>query len=65
MPSSVVAAMYYDRELLILKVVYTSGSIYHYLGVPHGEYDAMKTAFSKGTYLNRFIKNKYRFEKVK
>jgi len=65
MPSSVIAHMSYDGMKQILTVVFVSGSIYQYLSVPELEYNRMKTAFSKGTYLNEHIKTKYHFRKVK
>jgi hypothetical protein len=39
--------------------------IYDYKKVPQEVYDEMKTAFSKGIYLNERIKGFYEFEKVK
>jgi hypothetical protein len=65
MPSSVIAHMSYDAVTQVLSIVFVSGSIYHYLSVPEQEYQAMKTAFSKGTYLNNHIKRKYRYKKIK
>ena len=65
MPSTVVAAMHYDPEHTTLRIIYRSGMVYDYLGVPPAVYDAMKAASSKGEYLNKHIKGKYAFEKVK
>jgi len=65
MPSNVIAHMSYDVVTQVLSIVFVSGSIYHYLSVPEQEYQAMKSAFSKGTYLNTHIKNKYPFRKIK
>ena len=64
MPSSVVASMHYDATKSILRIVYVSGMIYNYLNVPEEEYLKMKAATSKGTYLNKYIKERYAFEKV-
>jgi hypothetical protein len=65
MPSSVVAAIEYDAHSSILRVIYVSGMVYDYKNVPEEVYKAMKTAFSKGTFLNQHIKGKFPFEKVK
>jgi hypothetical protein len=65
MPSTVVASFNYNRETSALYVVFVSGAIYEYLDVPENIYKQMKTFRSKGTFLNVFIKGKYRFKKLK
>lgn len=65
MPSSVVASIRYYPLTSILRVVFVSGSVYDYKKVPEKVYNAMKTAVSKGTYLNQHIKGHYSFEKLK
>jgi uncharacterized Fe-S cluster-containing MiaB family protein len=65
MASSVVAAMKYYAKASKLRIVYTSGSIYDYLKVPEQVYKAMKSAFSKGKFLNKYIKSRYEYQKVK
>ncbi|HEX7902938.1 MAG TPA: KTSC domain-containing protein [Chitinophagaceae bacterium] len=65
MPSSVVAHINYDNKKRVLRIIFVSGMVYDYKDVPEEEYIAMKTAGSKGTYLNKQIKGKYRFTKVK
>jgi DNA primase len=57
--------MKYDPEKATLRVVFVSGMIYDYKNVPEEEYIRMKTSGSKGIYLNKHIKGKYEFEKVK
>jgi hypothetical protein len=64
MPSSVVAEIGYDKPTQTLRVVFVSGMVYHYKNVPEQIYTDMKTAFSKGTFLNKHIKGKYKFVKV-
>lgn len=64
MPSSVVASIKYDVATSTLRVTYVSGLMYDYKNVPEEIYQAMKTAFSKGTFLNQHIKGKYPYEKV-
>ncbi len=64
MPSSVIAGLEYDRGSHTLRVRYVSGMVYDYKNVPEEIYAAIKTAFSKGTFLNKHVKGKYEFEKV-
>ena len=65
MPSSVVAAIKYDTGASTLRVIYVSGSVYDYKEVPEKVYKKMKEAISKGEFLNKHIKPKYEFEKIK
>ena len=65
MPSSVVAAIRYDSTISTLRVIYVSGSVYDYKQVPEKIYMDMRTAFSKGEFLNKHIKPNYEFEKIK
>ncbi|WP_432708170.1 KTSC domain-containing protein [Pedobacter sp.] len=65
MPSSVVAAITYFPETSVLRVVFVSGNVYDYKKVPETEYLNMKSARSKGKYLNERIKRNYSFEQVK
>jgi hypothetical protein len=64
MPSSVVSSMHYDSSSSTLRIIYVSGEVYDYLGVPGSIYKAMKSSGSKGTYLNKYIKGHYQFKKV-
>jgi len=64
MPSSVFSRMHYDAATQTLEIVFVSGKVYEYLSVPRREYDAMKAASSKGTYLNQHIKPKYSFRQT-
>ena len=65
MPSSVVAAVRYDEKTSKLRIIFQSGSIYDYLKVPTNVYNEMKTASSKGEFLNKHIKPVYEFEKIR
>ena len=65
MPSSVVAAIRYDEKTSRLRIIFQSGSIYDYLKVPANVYNEMKTAFSKGEFLNKHIKPVYEYEKIR
>jgi hypothetical protein len=64
MPSSVISYMNYDPVSATLRIGYVSGMVYDYKNVPESVYLAMKKAFSKGTFLNKYIKDKFPFEKI-
>ena len=65
MPSSAVAAINYDADTSTLRICYLSGAVYDYKDVPRNVFTAMKASGSKGAFLNRNIKNKYGFERIK
>jgi hypothetical protein len=65
MPSTVVDTMIYDPTSKTLRVRFVSGSIYEYLNVPPEIYESMRTAGSKGIYLNQHIKDHFEFRKIK
>jgi hypothetical protein len=64
MPSSVIYKITYNASSLTLRITFVSGSIYDYRNVPIEIYQGMKSAASKGTYFNQYIKGKYSFEKI-
>ena len=64
MPSSVVSGIQYYPSTSTLRIIYVSGTIYDYANVPEKVYKEMKTAFSKGTYLNQYIKGFYKYKKI-
>lgn len=65
MPSSVIAQIHYDEDAAILTVIFLSGAVYKYKKVPPEVYQTMKSAKSKGIYLNKHIKGNYMFDKIK
>jgi len=65
MPSSVVASYKYNPISHTLRVFFVSGSVYDYKNVPEDVYIEMRSATSKGTFLNTQIKNRFGFKKVK
>ena len=64
MPSTVIKSIFYNRQSHCLRVEFVSGMVYDYKNVPEKIYNAMKKSFSKGTFLNRYIKDKFPFEKI-
>lgn len=61
MPSTVIRRFRYDAERRELDIEFTSGRCYRYLGVPEETVADMRTAFSKGSYFNRHIRDKFAF----
>ncbi|MNT60577.1 hypothetical protein D3C71_74590 [compost metagenome] len=64
MPSTVISSFHYDDIRKILVVTYLSGAVYEYMQVPREVYERMQSAFSKGTFLNKYIKRHYRYRKI-
>jgi len=59
------ASVGYDSSASILEVEFHSGGIYQYLGVPEQDFIALTSGIgSVGKYLNSFIKNHYRYQRV-
>ncbi len=61
--SSNVEAIGYDADAQELHVQFISGGTYVYFGVPSAIFDAFMLAPSKGSFLNREIKNAFPFRK--
>ena len=63
MPSTVISYFTYDPASETLSIRFVSGIVYDYKNVPTSIYQDMKEAFSKGTYFNLYIKDKFEFIK--
>jgi lysyl-tRNA synthetase class 2 len=61
MPSTVIRHFRYRPETRELEIEFTSGRCYRYLAVPEETATAMRQAFSKGSYFNRHIRDKFAF----
>lgn len=59
--SDVIHAVGYDAHLNILEIIFNSGSIYQYRGVPREVYDQLMAADSKGNYLNDNIRGEFEY----
>lgn len=64
MPSTVIRRFDYDALHRRLDVEFVSGRLYRYHDVPSEEAEAMRAAFSKGSYFNRHIRDNYRFTRL-
>jgi hypothetical protein len=61
--STNIEAIGYDSAEQQLHVRFTGGSTYVYFDVEEFEYDELLMADSKGSYLNREIKRRHRYER--
>lgn len=64
MPSSVIQAIDYELEHSRLTVTFTTGRVYQYYMVPPGVVAAFRAAFSKGTFFNSEIRDRYACREV-
>lgn len=62
--SSNLQSVGYDLDSETLEVEFHDGSVYQYSNVPQGEYDALMSADSKGTYFSANIRNRYPYTKL-
>jgi hypothetical protein len=63
--SSVLIAVGHDPVGAVLQVVFRTGRIYRYLGVPRAVYEELLAAGSAGEYFNKRIRTKYRSVRVR
>jgi hypothetical protein len=59
MPSAVIRSYDYDPEKRELDVLFTTGRLYRYHGVPPAAVDDFRAAFSKGRHFNAHIRDAY------
>jgi hypothetical protein len=65
MPSTVIAGIQYDAQRERLAVTFVTGRVYEYVDVPPDVARAFRSAFSKGTYFNSYIRDRYDFRELK
>jgi hypothetical protein len=65
MPSSVIAKFDYDAAHARLTVTFVTGRIYQYFAVPAAVAAEFGNAFSKGTFFNTKIRDKYPFREMR
>ena len=63
MPSTAIERISYDESARELHVKFVGGGIYTYYEVPRSVCEAFRASSSKGTFLNKFIKNRYDFRR--
>lgn len=59
MPSTVIRRFDYSADSAELTILFVTGRRYVYSGVPESEMEAMRSAFSKGAYFNKNIRDRY------
>ncbi|HET8534677.1 MAG TPA: KTSC domain-containing protein [Sphingomicrobium sp.] len=64
MPSTVIRRFDYSHAARELTVEFVTGRRYVYSDVPLEEVEAMRRAFSKGTYFNKRIRDCYPYREV-
>ncbi|WP_316931367.1 KTSC domain-containing protein [Chryseobacterium sp. P1-3] len=64
MPSSVVNRFIYFPDTEILRIIYQSGAVYDYFKVPQTIIEKFSAAKSKGQFLNKVIKPRFKYTKI-
>jgi hypothetical protein len=64
MPSAVIRRFDYSPEAKTLTVEFVTGRRYIYSDVPLEEAERMRSAFVKGSYFNRHIRNRYPYREL-
>jgi len=65
MPSSVIKHFNYDQDAAALYITFVSGMRYKYKNVPPEIYQMLNAAGSKGRYFNHYIRNKFKYRKLR
>lgn len=63
--SSNIASIGYDPDSRTLEVEFRNGTLYQYYDVPPAEYTGLMNAASHGSYLHRYIRDKYRYQRIR
>ncbi len=64
MPSKAIADIEYDGKSQRLKVAFVTGRIFEYIDVPAEVAASFRSAFSKGTFFNGYIRDRYDFREI-
>lgn len=64
MPSTAVAEIKYDPKRERLTVTFITGCVYEYVDVPAEVAASFQSAFSKGTFFNTYIRDRYDFREI-
>lgn len=62
--SSTVQSVGYDPTQRVLEIVFRAGRAYRYFDVPEQVFRWLLRVGSPGTYVNRHIKDRYRYEEI-
>jgi DNA-binding transcriptional regulator GbsR (MarR family) len=64
MPSTAIRYFRYDAHKRELQVTIITGRRYAYYDVPPEVFEAFRTAFSKGAFFNREIRDRYAYREI-
>jgi hypothetical protein len=64
MPSTVIKDFQYNADHAWLTITFTTGRVYEYYAVPADTHAAFRAAFSKGTFFNTKIRDRFPFRDV-
>jgi KTSC domain-containing protein len=64
MPSTAIADIRYDAIRKRLAVTFVTGRIYEYVDVPAEVAASFESAFSKGTFFNIYVRDRYDFREL-
>jgi len=64
MPSTAIADIAYDQTRERMTVTFVNGRIYEYVDVPAEVAASFRSTFSKGTFFNSFIRDRYDFKEL-
>lgn len=64
MPSTVIRRFMYVPEARELTIEFVTGRRYVYSGVPEDDVKAFRSAFSKGTHFNRYIRDCFTYREL-
>ena len=62
--SSNIHSVGYNEGNKVLRVMFSTGTMYDYSGIPIEVFKGMKKTESPGKYFREFVKGKYQFSKV-
>ena len=62
--SSNIAEIGYNESSQTLEILFRSGTVYQYFGVPNRVHRGLMNAVSHGQYLHQEIKGRYRYTRI-
>jgi len=64
MPSTAIAEIQYDKDAERLTVTFVTGRVYEYVDLPAHVAASFQSAYSKGTFFNAYIRDRYDFREL-
>jgi len=62
--STGIRSVAYDADARTLDVEFSSSRVYRYFDVPPSVYEWLTRVESKGRFINRLVKDRYRYERI-